>query len=88
MLTSLGANPGVERALPFADLVIDGQLQKAYQGEVFRKEDEDLRDAFNAQLKTFLGSPEQVALFTPFGVTRAENPPSPDKSVADLCAGK
>ena len=33
-------------------------------------------------------SPEQVALFTPFGVTSAENPPSPDKSVEDLCAGK
>ncbi|MFM9844275.1 MAG: ectoine/hydroxyectoine ABC transporter substrate-binding protein EhuB [Dongiaceae bacterium] len=88
MLTELGPDGGLERALPFEDLVIDGQLMKFYQGEVFRKEDTDLRDAFNKVLVDFLGSPEQAALFAPFGITSAENPPSPPKTVEELCAGK
>ncbi len=88
MLTELGPDGGLERALPFEDLVIDGQLMKFYQGEVFRKEDADLRDAFNKVLATFRGSPEQAALFAPFGITSAENPPSPPKTVEELCAGK
>jgi len=35
MLTELGPNGGLERALPFEDLIIEGQLMKFYQGEVF-----------------------------------------------------
>jgi len=54
----------------------------------FRKEDADLRDAFNKVLATFRGSSEQAALFEPFGITSAENPPSPPKTVEELCAGK
>lgn len=88
MLTELGPDGGLERALPFDDLIIEGQLMKFYQGEVFRKEDADLRDAFNKVLATFRGSPEQAALFEPFGITSAENPPSPPKTVEELCAGK
>jgi len=88
MLTELGPNSGLERATPFKDLVIDGQLMKFYQGEVFRKEDTDLRDAFNKVLVSFLGSPEQAQLFAPFGLTPAETPPSPPKTVDQLCAGK
>jgi polar amino acid transport system substrate-binding protein len=88
MLTELGPDSGLERAHPFADVTIDGQLMKFYQGEVFRKEDTDLRDAFNKVLADFRGSPEQAKLFAPFGLTSAENPPSPPKTVEDLCAGK
>ena len=71
-----------------AVVVINGELMKFYQGEVFRKEDADLRDAFNAELATFRGSPEQATLFAPFGITSAENPPQPPKTAAELCAGK
>jgi polar amino acid transport system substrate-binding protein len=88
MLAELGPDGGLERALPFEDLLIDGQLMKFYQGEVFRKEDTDLRDAFNKVLATYRGSPEQAALFEPFGITSAENPPAPPKTVEELCAGK
>ncbi len=88
MLGELGSNGGVERALPFADLYVDGELMKFYQGEVFRQEDTDLRDAFDKALATFRGSPEQAALLAPFGITGAENPPSPPKTVEELCAGK
>jgi polar amino acid transport system substrate-binding protein len=88
MLTALGPNSGLERALPFGDVIIKGELMKFYQGEVFRKDDADLRDAFNAQLATFRGSPEQAGLLAPFGITSAENPPSPPKTVDELCAGK
>ncbi len=88
MLDELGPGGGVERALPFGDVIIEGALMKFYQGEVFRKEDTDLRDAFNMQLATFRGSPEQAALFAPFGITSAENPPTPPKTAEELCAGK
>ncbi len=88
MLAELGPDGGLERALPFEDLVIEGKLMKFYQGEVFRKEDTDLRDAFNKMLASYRGSPEQAALFEPFGITSAENPPSPPKTVEELCAGK
>lgn len=88
MLSEVGADGGFERALPFEDLYVEGELMKFYQGEVFRQEDTDLRDAFNMVLAKFRGSPEQAALLAPFGITSAENPPSPPKTVEELCAGK
>jgi hypothetical protein len=36
-------------------------------GIAFRKEDKDLYEAFNAELKKFIGSDEHIKLVTPFG---------------------
>lgn len=41
----------------------------------FRQEDRELRRRFDAQLRTFLGTPAHVALVRPFGFTPAELPP-------------
>jgi polar amino acid transport system substrate-binding protein len=50
ILTALNnANdPGLEMADPFTDPIVDGEPQMDYAGTAFRKGDEDLRDAFNA----------------------------------------
>ena len=41
--------------------------------------------AFNAELKTFLGSPEHIALVEPFGFGKDY---MPNKTTAQLCAGE
>ncbi len=73
---------GVESTKPFGDVA--GTSIKGYGAFGFRKEDTDLRDAFNAQLKTFIGSPEHLALVKPFGFDETF---LPDKTTEELCAG-
>ena len=51
----------------------------------FRKEDTDLYEAFNAELKKFIGSDEHIALVTPFGFGEDF---LPTKTTAELCAGE
>jgi len=57
----------IERAEPFADPVIDGQVVKSYGAFGFRKEDTALREAFNQQLAEFIGTSEHLDLVRPFG---------------------
>jgi polar amino acid transport system substrate-binding protein len=49
-----------------------------------RKEDTDFYQAFNSELKKFIGSPEHIALVTPFGFGKGF---LPAKTAAELCAG-
>jgi len=63
---------------------IDGSVVKGYGGFALRKEDQDLVEAFNARLATFIGSPEHLDLVEAFGFRRDM---LPDKTVAELCAG-
>jgi len=76
-------NDGVESTKPFGEVA--GESVKGHGGFAFRKEDKDLYDAFNAELKKFVGSPEHIALVTPFGFGEGY---LPNKSTADLCTGK
>ncbi|MCC6490653.1 MAG: ectoine/hydroxyectoine ABC transporter substrate-binding protein EhuB [Candidatus Hydrogenedentes bacterium] len=64
----------VERAEPFHDPVIDGELVRGFGAFCFRQDDRDLADAVNAALDGFLGSPEHMALVEPFGFTERELP--------------
>lgn len=89
-LTSLTAKElaskdgGIERARPFT-FVHDG---KNYRGEgsfAFRKEDTDLRDAVNQELAKFIGTPEHLEMIREFGFDESN---LPDKTAAQLCAGK
>lgn len=70
------------RAQPYRappGLGIDGYRYGAFG---FRKEDADLRDAFDRQLATFVGSPEHLALMARFGL----GPDNlPDRRTAELC---
>ncbi len=89
-LTSLTAKSlaikdnAIERAKPFT-FTNNG---KSYKGEgsfAFRKDDSHLRDAVNAQLAKFIGTPAHLAMVEKFGFDKSN---LPDKTTAQLCAGK
>ncbi|WP_342723831.1 ectoine/hydroxyectoine ABC transporter substrate-binding protein EhuB [Bradyrhizobium sp. B097] len=65
---------------------VAGKPVEGYGAFGFRKEDRDLLEAFNQELKTFLGSSEHLAIVTPFGFGKNTLPGK--KTTAELCAGK
>ena len=75
----------LQRALPFTDLVIDGEVIKGYGAFGFRKDDEAFRDAFNQVLRATVGTPRHLELIEPFGFT-ADMLPG-DATATELCAG-
>lgn len=74
---------GVEMTKPFGEVA--GESVTGHGGFGFRKEDKDLVTAFNKELKAFIGTPEHIALVTPFGFGKDY---LPTKTTAELCAGK
>ncbi|MDT8447623.1 MAG: ectoine/hydroxyectoine ABC transporter substrate-binding protein EhuB [bacterium] len=78
-------NPEIERVEPFKPLVIDGKQVSGYGAFGFKRADKELRDAFDKELKNFLGSKEHLDLVRPFGFTEKE---LPNRSRAQLCAGR
>ena len=78
-------DPGIERADPFDDPILNGKSVRGFGAFAFRKDDQTLVDAFNAELATFIGSQEHLELVKPFGFTAQERP---GKVTADqLCRG-
>jgi polar amino acid transport system substrate-binding protein len=71
-------------AEPFEDPVFDGHPARGYGAFAFRKEDVALRDAFDAELAGFIGSPQHRALVQPFGFTEDDLPGG--ATTAELCA--
>jgi polar amino acid transport system substrate-binding protein len=78
-------DPPFEIAVPFSDPVIDGKPVRSFSSFGFRKEDEDLRDAFNAVLQDFIGSEEHLELISGFGLSEQQVPPK-EVTVDSLCA--
>jgi polar amino acid transport system substrate-binding protein len=78
-------NTWVERAEPFRQPVIDGKPAIGYGGFGFRRSDADLVEAFNRELKTFIGSQEYLQLVARFGFAPAELPG--EVTAAELCGG-
>jgi polar amino acid transport system substrate-binding protein len=76
-------NPETESTKPFG--TVAGKSVVGHGAVAFRKEDKDFVDAFNAELKTFLGSKEHLALVTPLGFGADY---MPVKTTAQLCAGQ
>lgn len=77
-------NEGVEVTKPFVP-VIDGEEQSGAGGAVFRKENTDLLDAFNAELKKLHENKEKfLELISPFGFDESAIPP-PDLTTEQLC---
>ena len=74
---------GVESTKPFGE--VNGKSVKGHGGFGFRKEDASLYEAFNTQLKAFIGTPEHIALVTPFGFGADY---LPNKTMAQLCKGE
>ncbi|MDX9972979.1 MAG: ectoine/hydroxyectoine ABC transporter substrate-binding protein EhuB [FCB group bacterium] len=76
--------PGLEKAEPFRDPVVDGKPLAGYGAFAFRKENAALLEEFNRHLAEFIGSPEHLALVRPFGFTEAQLPNG--VTAAELCA--
>jgi polar amino acid transport system substrate-binding protein len=74
---------GVESTTPFGEVA--GKSVKGHGGFGFRKEDADLLEAFNGELKKFLGSEEHLALVTPIGFGKDY---LPNKTTEQLCKGE
>lgn len=82
LLSKKGDRP-IARAEPFTDPVIDGTAVRGYGAFAIKPGDETLRDAFNAELKAFLGTPEHAALVKPFGFGPGERT---DKTLEQVLA--
>jgi polar amino acid transport system substrate-binding protein len=63
-----------EVAYPFEQTEINRQQHQGYGAFAFRKEDRQLLEAWNAQLKNFIGSAEHIELISQFGFGIAELP--------------
>src|SRR5438477_4100328 len=74
---------GVESTTPFGEVA--GKSVKGHGGFGFRKEDTDLYEAFNKELKAFIGTPEHIALVTPLGFGKDY---LPNKTTEQLCKGE
>jgi len=74
---------GVESTKPFGEVA--GKSVKGHGGFGFRKDDKELYQAFNEQLKKFVGSPEHIALVEPFGFGKDY---LPNKTMEQLCKGE
>lgn len=74
----------IERAAPFT-FSHDGKLYKGEGSFGFRMEDTTLRDAVNAELAKFIGTPEHLAMVKPFGFDASN---LPEKTAAQHCAGE
>jgi polar amino acid transport system substrate-binding protein len=72
----------VELAKPFNP----PDYTKGYSAFAFRKDDQDFVDAFNAELKKFIGTDEFLSLVEPFGYDKGQLPPE-SATTAKLCAG-
>jgi polar amino acid transport system substrate-binding protein len=77
------ADGGVERAKPFTDPVIKGEMVVGYGAFGMRKDDKALLEAFNKRIKTFIGSEQHRELVQPFGFTETELPG--DITAEQLC---
>jgi polar amino acid transport system substrate-binding protein len=75
----------VELTKPFVP-VIDGKEDLGCGGAVFRKADNDLREAFNAELAKLKQSGRLLQLIQPFGFGPETIPPA-DVTTAKLCQG-
>src|SRR5690606_24488325 len=76
-------NEGVESTKPFG--IVAGKSVVGRGATGFRKEDKELYEAWNAELKTFIGSEEHIRLVEPLGFGRDF---LPTKTPAELCAGE
>lgn len=77
------ADPGLARADPFYDPVVEGQPTHLCSGIGFRKQDAAVRDEFNRRIREFIGSHQHLEMVAPFGITEAELPGT--LTVKELC---
>jgi polar amino acid transport system substrate-binding protein len=84
LLAKAGDQSGLEQARPFEQPLIEGKTVVGYGAFAVRKGDDGLREAINAQLADFLGTPEHLRLVRPFGFGKDTLPGK--VTAAELCA--
>jgi polar amino acid transport system substrate-binding protein len=67
-------DPNIEVAAPFQALKSNGDRVANYAAFVFALGDQKLRDAFNAELVKFLGTPAHFEILSKYGMTNDEVP--------------
>jgi len=77
---------GVEMAAPFEDPEIDGKKVRGYGAFGFRREDQDFVDAFNAELKKYIGTRRHLNLVRRFGFDEYDMPGN--VTASELCQPK
>ncbi|WP_435202255.1 ectoine/hydroxyectoine ABC transporter substrate-binding protein EhuB [Janibacter sp. GS2] len=86
-LADKNKDAGVEATKPFV-AVVDGKEQVGAGATVFKKGDEDLRDAYNKELEKIVGDEKAYDdVVGEFGFTNAERPKG-DLTTKQLCAGE
>lgn len=78
-------DPGVERADPFTQPVIDGKPALGVGSFAVRMDDQEFLAEFNKHLLALIQSPEYIPLVEPFGFSKADVPQG--LTTADLCKG-
>ncbi|UEM19996.1 ectoine/hydroxyectoine ABC transporter substrate-binding protein EhuB [Skermanella mucosa] len=73
----------LEVAQPFRPAARQSGVPAEHGAFGFRKEDADLVEAFNRELRSFLGTPEHLDVVARFGLSAAE---LPEATTAELCA--
>lgn len=68
------AAPGLERADPFREPIVDGRPARGYGAFAVRRDDREWLDAINASLGTIIGTERHARLVAPFGFTDAMRP--------------
>lgn len=82
MIHKSGADSGLEALPPFSKVGSESVVGHGAFG--FRKDEADFRDAVNAELKGFIGSPEHLKLVEPFGFSKYT---LPVLTTEQICSG-
>jgi polar amino acid transport system substrate-binding protein len=82
MIRKSGSDSGIEALKPFSKVGSESVVGHGAFG--FRKDDADFRDAVNAELKGFIGSPEHLKLVEPFGFSKYT---LPVLTTEQICSG-
>lgn len=79
-------DPALERAEPFEQAVVDGEIKYGIASFAVRKTDEDLLAEINKHLLEMRGKPEYMEILAKYGMTAADLP-DPELTTAKICEG-
>ena len=79
-------DPEIERAQPFEQPEVNGQIKYGIASFAVRKEDTDLLNEINKHLAELRGTPEYMTILGKYGLTQADLP-KPEMTTAKVCAG-
>lgn len=78
-------DPELERADPFEQPVVNGEIKYGIASFAVRKEDTDLLAEINKHLLEMRGKPEYMEILAKYGMTEADLPP-PDMTTEKICS--